>query len=193
MTKDTPDVIPESWRISRIMRTMLPLLAVLSLMELFSGTVLQGFQETYVKEPVLLVLVPVVISTAGDLGSMLSSRLSTALHLGTMKLEPHDTKMWGEVVGSMFLAFSGFVFLGVAAWGIGFFLNSTLSLTQILAVTVTSGVILGVVVVIVSLTATYLSYVFGYDPDDTVIPVVTNVCDVSGIVILTSVIILLLH
>ena len=185
--------VPDSWRVGRIVRTMIPLLAALSLMELFSGSVLEGFQKTYVKEPVLLVLVPVVISTGGSLGSILSSRLSTGLHLGTLEFEVGNTKLLGDVAATMMLAVSGFTFLGFAAYLIGmFFESSTLSLSEILSVTVVSGVVLGGFVVVVSISATYLSYVFGYDPDDTVIPVVTNVCDVAGIVILTSVILFLL-
>ena len=39
--------------------------------------------------------------------------------------------------------------------------------------------------------ATYVAYRLGLDPDDVVIPVVTNVCDVLGVVVLFVTVVLL--
>jgi len=47
-----------------------------------------------------------------------------------------------------------------------------------------SGLVLALLAVAVALAATYAAYRFGLDPDDVVIPVVTNTCDVLGVVVL---------
>ncbi|MFC6725978.1 magnesium transporter, partial [Halobium palmae] len=44
--------------------------------------------------------------------------------------------------------------------------------------------------VAVALAATYGAYRFGLDPDDVVIPVVTNVCDVLGVLVLFAAVVL---
>jgi mgtE-like transporter len=51
-------------------------------------------------------------------------------------------------------------------------------------VATTSGAILSILAVGVTLTATYLAYRFGWDFGDVVLPVLTNVCDVLGVVVL---------
>lgn len=176
------------WHHVAIVRRMVPLLLVLSVLELFSGVVLDRFQAAYLDQPTLLVVLPVVIAMGGNLGAMLSSRLSTGLHLGTVSFELTDRGIWGNVVGIVALALTIFAALGVTASVIGRFSGGTLSLARTLAVTMASGMLLAAVVIVVSLAATYAAYRSGADPDDVVVPIVTNVCDASGILILTWVV-----
>jgi mgtE-like transporter len=119
---------------------------------------------------------------------MLSSRLSTGLHLGTTAFALTDRSVWSDVLGVVALALTVFAILGVAATAVGQMAGGTLPLSVTLAVTVTSGMLLAGVVIVVSLVATYAAYRSGADPDDVVVPVVTNVCDASGILILTWVV-----
>ena len=56
---------------------MLPVLLPLTVIEIGSGLVLGSFEATLLRYPSLLVLVPVTIGTAGNLGSILAARLST--------------------------------------------------------------------------------------------------------------------
>ena len=177
-----------SWRRRDIVRTMLPLLLVLSVLELVSGTVLDRFQAAYLGRPTLLVVLPVVIAMGGNLGALLSSRLSTGLHLGTTEFALTDRAVWSDVLGVVALALTVFAFLGVAATAVGRMAGGTMPLSVTLAVTMGSGMLLAAVVIAVSLVATYAAYRSGADPDDVVVPVVTNVCDASGILILTWVV-----
>lgn len=87
-------------------------------------------------------------------------------------------------------ALAGTVFgaVGVAAWGIGVALGGTLGLGRVLLVSLVSGMLLAVLVVVASVTAVELSYRIGLNPDDTTIPVVTNLCDVAGVLILFAVV-----
>jgi len=81
----------QEWTVRGIMRTMLPILAVLTAVELGSGLVLDTFEDTLLRYPSLLVLVPVTIGMAGNLGSVLAARLSTAFHLGLLSFSPRRT------------------------------------------------------------------------------------------------------
>jgi mgtE-like transporter len=164
---------------------MLPILLVLTLVEIGSGLVLGRFESTLLAYPSLLVLVPVTIGTAGNLGSVLAARLSTAFHLGTLSFAVDDETLAGNAVATVALAVSIFPLVGLGAWGLSALTGSTvLAPTTVLAVSLASGISLAVLAVLVTVVVTYAAYRLELDPDDVVIPVVTNTCDVLGVVLL---------
>jgi mgtE-like transporter len=164
---------------------MLPVLLLLTLVEIGSGLVLGRFEDVLLRYPSLLVLVPVTIGTAGNLGSILAARLSTAFHLGTLSFAPDDEVLAGNAVATVALATSLFPVVGLGAWGLSTLVGATaLSPWTVLAVSVTSGLSLAFLAVFVTVVATYAAYRLELDPDDVVIPVVTNTCDVLGVVLL---------
>lgn len=171
---------------------MLPILLVLTTIEIGSGLVLGSFEADLLRYPSLLILVPVTIGTAGNLGSVLAARLSTAFHLGTLSFAAGDERLLGNAVATIALALTVFPVIGIGAWGLGILTGGpALPVTTVLAVAVSSGAILSVLAVTVTVVATYVAYRIELDPDDVVIPVVTNVCDVLGVVVLFGVVQLL--
>ena len=66
--------------------------------------------------------------------------------------------------------------------------GAALSPLTVATVAITSGLVLAVLAVVVTFVATYAAYRFELDPDDVVIPVVTNVCDVLGVLVLFGVV-----
>jgi mgtE-like transporter len=168
---------------------MLPVLAVLTLVELGSGLVLDGFEPTLLRYPSLLVLVPVTIGMGGNLGSVLAARLSTALHLGLLSFDAADEELAGNAVATVLLAVTLFPLVGAGAWALQATVGTTrLALPTVVLVALLSGVALSVLAALVAVVATYAAYRFGLDPDDLVIPVVTNTCDVLGVVVLVAVV-----
>lgn len=190
------DIVPsgsaDSWSVRSIVATMIPLLIALSILEMGSGFILEILQETYLDNPTLLILVPVMIGMGGNLGCILSSRLTTRIHLGTLSFHPRDGALWTNIIAVLALAATVFTALAFGAYAIGRLVAAPMALAQLLVITLTSGMALAVLAIALSITATYLSYRFGLDPDDTTIPVVTNLCDILGVVILSGVAIALL-
>ena len=177
------------WTVRAITRAMLPVLLVLTVVEIGSGLVLGSFEAELLAYPSLLALVPVTIGTAGNLGSILAARLSTAFHLGTLSFDPADDVLAGNALATVSLALTVFPIVGVGAWGLTrLTVGTELSLTTVVLVALTSGAVLAVVAVAVTLVATYAAYRFELDPDDVVIPIVTNVCDVLGVIVLFGVV-----
>ncbi|SEQ88472.1 magnesium transporter [Natrinema salaciae] len=193
MAAADPDDPLDTWSISSIVGTMFPILLVLSLLEMGSGYVLEELEETYLGNPTLLVLVPVMIGMGGNLGAILSSRLSTRLHLGLLEFDPRDEVLWTNVLAIMGLAATIFSALGVAAWVVGRVIAEPMALLDLMLISVVSGMSLAVLAIVLSLVATYVSYTQGLDPDDTTIPVVTNVCDILGVIVLSGVAIVVLN
>ncbi|CAM2961211.1 magnesium transporter [Halobacterium salinarum] len=177
--------MPRTWSVRAITRASLPILLALTVVEVGSGLVLGTFEATLLQYPSLLVLVPVTIGTAGNLGSILASRLSTAFHLGTLSFDPGDDDLAGNVVATVMLAITVFPVVGAGAWGVAAATGSVrLPVDVVIAVAAVAGASLAVLAVAVTLLATYAAYRFELDPDDVVIPVVTNTCDVLGVVVL---------
>jgi mgtE-like transporter len=184
--------MPTEWTVRAITRASLPVLLGLTLVELVSGLVLGSFESTLLQYPTLLVLVPVTIGTAGNLGSILAARLSTAFHLGTLSFAPDDDRLAGNALATVLLALSLFPFVGGGAWLLQAVVGVTqLSFFRVVLVALVAGAALAVLAVLVTVVATYVAYRLGLDPDDVVIPVVTNVCDVLGVVVLFVTVVLL--
>lgn len=185
-----------SWSVRAIVVTMIPLLVVLSALEMGSGYVLHELEQTFLDRPTLLVLVPVMIAMGGNLGSILSARLSTRLHLGTLTFSLRNPVILTNIAAVLALAFTVFTALGASAYALTLLpvidVGGGMTLRDTLVVSVVSGMLLAVVAVALSVSATYVSYRLGLDPDDTTIPVVTNLCDILGVVILAAVSLLVL-
>lgn len=174
----------EGWSLWTIVGTMLPLLAALSVLQMVSGSVLETFEDTLLAYPSLLILVPVQIGTAGNLASIMCARLSTQLHLGTFELDPTNPDVRANVGAIFGLAITVFSLVGIGAWAIGQALGGTLGLTEVFTISMLSGLALAALVVVLSLLSVSASFRLGYNPDDTTIPIVTNVCDIVGVLVL---------
>jgi mgtE-like transporter len=181
-------LVDPDWTVRRMVATMVPLLMGLAVLQMVSGSVLESFEDVLLETPSLLVLVPVQIGTAGNLGSIMCARLSTQLHLGTFEFSRDNPEVRANAGAVLGLGLTVFTFVGIAAWAIGRTLGGVLTLVEVMTVSLVSGMLLAVFVVVVSVTAVSTSYRLGYNPDDTTIPVVTNVCDITGVLILFAVV-----
>lgn len=172
-----------------IVRAQLGILLVLAAVSTVTGLVLRSREEALFELPWLLALVPVVNALGGNLGAVLGARLTSSLHLGT--LEPRLVR--GELTTHLTLTLVG----GAAVYGLlalftflvgphtGLF--PPLGLGTVAFLVLGSGSILTVGVIGLSLGAAFVAYRRGLDPDDIVIPVVTNTTDLLGVVVLFAV------
>ncbi|MFB6293093.1 MAG: magnesium transporter [Halonotius sp.] len=176
-----------SWDAGHIVRTMFPLLIVLSVIVLWAGISLNDADALLDQYGLLAIMVPAMIGMGGNLGSILSARLTTRLHLGTTTFDPTDRVLWANVAGVFALAATVFATLAVGVWLIGQVVGTGLTLWQLFVISLGSGLAIAAVAVVASVVATYGSYRLGVDPDDTTIPIVTNVVDVFGMVIFLAV------
>ena len=176
-----------TWSTRSIVTTMFPLLIVLSIIVLWAGITLEEAEELLEQYGILAVMVPTMVDMGGNLGAILSSRLSSRLHLGMPVFDPHDRVLWANVLAILALGATLFTALAVGAYLIGIVLGIGLPITTLLVISLVSGMAVSVIAVIFSFAATYGSFKLGIDPDDTTIPIVTNVVDVFGMVIFIGV------
>ncbi|MFB6229398.1 MAG: magnesium transporter [Halobacteriales archaeon] len=177
------------WSVPSITRALLPILLALTTLELLGGLTLGSFEATLLEYPSLLVLVPVTIGTAGNLGSILASRLSTDFHLGVLSFDPGNERLVGNTATTVLLAVSIFPAVGAGAWAITWVTaGPELPLATVVIIALSSGIVLAGLAILVAVLATYAAYRLELDPDSVVIPIVTNVCDVLGVVVLFGVV-----
>jgi len=176
-----------TWHWRSIVGNTFPLLILLSAVVLAAGVSLEEARDLLAEHAILAVLVPTMVDMGGNLGATLSSRLSTRFHLGTTELDPRDRVLWANVAAILALAASIFTVLAVAAHLLGRVIGAPLPLVDLLVISLVSGMAVAVIAVVFSFAATYASYRLGVDPDDTTIPIVTNVVDVFGMVIFIAV------
>ncbi len=176
-----------SWETRTIVTNMFPLLVVLCVIVLWAGITLEDAEALLEQYGLLAVMVPTMVDMGGNLGAILSSRLSTRFHLGTTEIDLKDRVLWSNIAAVLALAATIFTALALGAWMIGQVIGAPLALSTLLVISLTSGMSVAVIAVVFSLLATYGSYKLGVDPDDTTIPIVTNVVDVCGMIIFIGV------
>jgi mgtE-like transporter len=182
-----------TWDWRTIVATMFPMLIALTIIVLVAGIRLEEAQEMLTDYAILAVMVPTMVDMGGNLGAILSSRLTTRFHLGTMTLDPRDRVLWGNVLAILALAATIFAALAVGAYALGRVVGSQLGLGTLLVISLTSGMSIAFIAIVFCFATTYVSSGLGVDPDDTTIPIVTNVVDVFGMIIFLGVCALVLE
>ncbi|HEX6332062.1 MAG TPA: magnesium transporter [Actinomycetota bacterium] len=174
--------------IGRILLEMTGVFAIVPILDVLAGTLLEAQSDRFFRYPGLLILVPPLISQAGALGGILSSRLSSKLQLGVITArgvpEPPALVDGGLVVAS---GFSIFLFIGT----VGFALASLVGRAVPGAGTTIGGTALaGLFLLPLILVLGYYLAVgttrFGLDPDNHSVPLSTGVMDLLGVVAFVS-------
>jgi mgtE-like transporter len=166
----------------RIVVESLPIILVASLLSLVAGLTLEGRLSSLVDYPSLLVLVPPFLASAGAIGGILSSRLTSKLHLGVIA----PTALPGrgardDILLSYAIAVPVFVLASVVAdvAAIVVDLASPGALDMVL-VAVAGGLLATTLSVAVAYYGAIVSFRMGVDPDNVGIPLVTSSIDLFG-------------
>lgn len=165
-----------------IVRESMPILVVAGLLDLIAGITIEKRLDDFLEFPVLLVLLPGFLGTAGALGGVLSSRLATKLHLGLIEPGPVPRGSAGAELAMIFsLSIPVFVMAGVVA-EVGGALTDQASpgLVDLVLVAVLGGLLATACVIVVAYYATVVAVRFGLDPDTYGIPMVTSTLDFVG-------------
>ncbi len=165
-----------------VMRESIPVLMLAGLLDLVAGITVEKRIDDFVTFPVLLVLLPGYLSTAGALGGVLSSRLSTKLHLGLVRPSRLPSGLARVDSATTFvLSVPVFTLLGLlASVSGGLFGHPGPALLRLMAVAVLGGVLATLLVIAVAYYGTLGAVRFGVDPDTYGIPMVTSSLDLVG-------------
>ena len=170
----------------RTIRESLPVLIGGGMLALLAGVAIQARMEQFLAFPALLVLIPPLLADAGALGSVLSARLASKLHLGSLKpravpeaLALLDTSIVLGTAVVMFALVGGAAHLVGVAVGL-----PSPGAARMVGVSLLAGMLATTVAVAVAYYAAVLTYRAGLDPDNHGVPVITSTMDLVGVVCL---------
>lgn len=172
------------------MKESMPLLTILIALEIAGGQILSQNEEKLLALPILLVMIPVINGVGGNIGSILGARLSSGLHVGSIELKRRGEELQKNVLSTVLLGIISYTSLTIfilivsPLMGINIGSNGANILLKAGYIMLGTGLLLTAIVIVIAVFVARFSFENGFDPDNTVIPVVTTLCDVLGIVCL---------
>jgi mgtE-like transporter len=166
----------------QILRESLVVVMAAGTLSLIAGLTLEGRLESLATYPALLALVPAFLASAGSLGGILSNRLTSRLHLGTV--EPTTVPAGvarRDILDVYLLAVPIFALASVVADLISVLadLRSPGPLAMV-GVALLGGLMATTCSAVVAYYGAIVSYRAGIDPDNVGIPLVTSSIDLAG-------------
>lgn len=173
----------------RIIKQSLPVLTACVLFEIMAGIIIETQREKLVMYGALLVLLPAFLNEGNALSGMLTSRLSSMLHLGTLDSAVLPPRPAYENFAIMYiLALVTFIMIGSAAF---FMEPDSMPYLQLIGVVLLAGMLTATVINFLSYYVAVAAIKFKLDPDDHCIPITSSIMDVVGTAILVAVITLM--
>jgi mgtE-like transporter len=171
-----------SVQLRRILREAMVVVVLGGLLSLFAGVALEGQLDSLVSYPALLALVPPFLASAGAIGGMLSSRLTTKLHLGVI-----GSTTWpgsgarADIALAYLLAVPVFALASLVADLAAVVIDlPSPGAWPMLGVALLGGLLATTMAVAVAYWGAIASYRLGLDPDNIGIPLVTSSIDLVG-------------
>lgn len=169
-----------------ILAQIMPILLLTLAASILAGFLLLEMKRSLELLPGLLALIPAVMGTRGSIYGAFGSRLATGLHLGI--IEPKFVKnrnlsnaievaLINSVVISVLIAVFAYAILLVLA-------RETVPLWALVTISLTAGIISGLILLGIVMFITFTGFKKGVDPDNLVGPLVTVTGDVFSILAL---------
>jgi mgtE-like transporter len=168
----------------RVVRESIAVLVVFGTVDLVAGLFLESRLQRFLDFPALLVLLPPFLEGAGALGGILSSRLSSKLHLGVL-----SPRGWPEGVAwldaTIIFLFAVFMFAlrGLAAGVAGEVMGlASPGILSMVGVSLVGGLLATTLTVVLAYYTAIATTRLGLDPDNHGIPIITSTMDLLGVI-----------
>lgn len=148
---------------------------------LFAGFIFASQLGVFDLSPWAIVLYPAILSAKGVMGGLLSGRLSTALHLGTVHPRFfNNTKSFYKLIEALVvITFATSVAMSSISLIFGqLFLGIELTDFPAIFLVVMSTMALGLLLSLITIKVAFISFKKGLDPDVIVYPVMSTIADV---------------
>ncbi|HOC84764.1 MAG TPA: magnesium transporter, partial [Methanoculleus sp.] len=170
----------------RLILTGLGALLVSAAVSSVAGIYLGAAREVLMLIPGLMVLLPSIIDMRGNIAGVLASRLSSSMHLGVFSIDFEEGSVLGDNIRASFVITVLIAFvLGIFAY-LASLLSGlpTVGVTDLVLISVTSGIVSGLVVMGITVVIALASYRYGLDLDMIAAPTVTTSGDIVTLPIL---------
>ena len=168
----------------RVFLEMIAVIMLTPVLDILAGTVIEARLDRFTELPGLLLLVPPFVASAGSLGGILSSRLSSKLQLGLIRPRGAPEAL-AYLDSSLIVGFGIVVFTFMGALALGYSALAGLAhpgAVPMVAGTLVAGLLAVGIAIIVSYYVAIMTTRFGLDPDNHSVPIITSVMDLTGII-----------
>jgi len=181
--------LPKRYRYFPIIKQSLPILIFCFAIGITSGIFLQNARKIFLIYPALLALIPQVVAQGGSIGGIVGSRVSTALYLGSAQPFKLGKEVRKNFTAGIIMGLVVALLVGIASLIIIYITKANAPpLTQIFLVAFLSLFILSTLMSVIAIFISFFSFKIGIDPSNVVIPVITSIGDVTGIIVLLAMI-----
>jgi len=168
-------------------REGLPALGASVVGGLVAGLVLGGMRGEFRAVPGLLVLVPALLATRGNVYGSLGARIATALHQGL--IDPYVRTGDDRLQRAVAAAIANGLLASTFAAAVAFLVLRSLGfehapLAVLVGIALLAGLLSGVALSLTVVGVVFAGYRRGYNPDTLVGPIVTTAGDVFGVAFL---------
>jgi magnesium transporter len=158
--------------IKKLYRSRIFWLMALLVMDLITGSIIQGFESLIAKYVVLVTFLPVLVDTAGNAGSQSATLTIRALALGTVKAADWVKLLLRELLVSTFLGLT--MGIGISVMGIW---RGGFNIARVVVVAMFLNVMIGSLVGII---LPFIFVAFKKDPATASTPLITTIADIVG-------------
>jgi len=178
--------VRNSYYAKKILKESMAFLAVCAFLSTLAGSLLDKNLEFIGIFPLLLVLSPLFNAENGNIGSILSARISTSFHLGQAEITfLPKIKILKEFSYTFAITIILFPLLAIMAFGLSTLLNiPSMAFLTLFKISILVAIISSFAGMLTSYYLTYFSIRTNFDPDNVVIPLLTSVMDIASVVIL---------
>ena len=167
----------------RIYKEATPIAILTVIAELFAGVALAGFERYYLLLPGILLIVPGMMESRGNIITSLSKRLGTSVHLGIVKIEYGINK---EIIVNFLATIILNVLAAIGMGTLGYLAAVTLGIPHItllgfLFSTLFMALIVGTLLSALTIIVVFLATYFNLDPDNVTIPVIATIGDITTV------------
>jgi mgtE-like transporter len=166
----------------RIFAESLPILALTGVVMILVGVALEDRRDQFLTFGALLVLLPAFLQEGGALGGILSSRLSSKIHLGLLAPKGLPSISAFRDFALIYTFAAGvYLFIGGASHFVAVALGeNSPGLLLMLGISALAGLIATTAAVLAAYYGSVASYRLGLDPDTYGIPIITAAVDLLG-------------
>jgi mgtE-like transporter len=172
--------------LTRVLAESLPILALTGTVTILVGVALEERREQFITLLALSILLPAFLQEGGAIGGILSSRLSSKIHLGLLApkgLPPANA--FRDFLLVYIFAAGVYVFIGGASHLLALALfgaEASPGFLHMLGISAVAGLFATTAAAVAAYYGSVVSYRFGLDPDTYGIPIITSAVDLLGFV-----------
>ena len=168
-----------------IIRESSPLVVITSFGGVVNGIFLSTFSNELAREPAILIIYPVILNSLGGVGSIFGSLTTTKLALGFIRSRLLSiSKMFSEFLGLISSSMLMSIFFSVLGYLFALSTGIKIPFLRLLTISFFVGFFGAILISILSFMVGIVSFNWGLDPDNIVIPVESSMADIIGTIII---------